>query len=304
MTQRDTNTIPADARTEAVLSLLSGTRTAEQLAADLHVGAAEVEIWRELYLDAARRHGTGADAVNRRSNRPLALAVGLLSLVGIVALGGPVVAEYAGGCVDDVDGNSLFCFHENSPAMASQVNYNFSKVVDWVEEKVGPCRTNDVTLSGTISGDGSDNLNLKAGTDIRGGDLIQGDSGLRLRGQEGNSNDIRILTNGTVRIPTLESTGDMLIDGNLTITNGLPITVENVVNQDFGMDSPSVELGDNDGHRACFLSRVKFTVHDSGLLIVHTDLCRVYRNGGKWMMKGSVAHPSDVVNCSAYCVAW
>ena len=79
-------------------------------------------------------------------------SVAVCSLL-LVALTRGVVRAANGECPKE----ELVCFSSNSPAKASEVNSNFTKVVDWIEQKVGgvgkstSVGTSDISTVGSVN---------------------------------------------------------------------------------------------------------------------------------------------------------
>lgn len=71
------------------------------------------------------------------------------------ALAVGVLGAFAGGVAWGANGNCPnglpFCFSEDTPAVAAQVNHNFSQVKEWLEQKVGTVGTANVTTTGSLS---------------------------------------------------------------------------------------------------------------------------------------------------------
>ena len=67
--------------------------------------------------------------------------------VVLAALGGTALGAN-GNCPNELP----FCFNADSPALASQVNHNFMQLKEWLEAKVGPTSTANLTsANGTIT---------------------------------------------------------------------------------------------------------------------------------------------------------
>ncbi len=88
-----------------------------------------------------------------RARRVFKSLVGVGAVVAIlgatVAIAGPAVSLT---CSPE-DEIQLFCFNPQEPALASEVNHNFLKVKEWVENKVGDVDANidNVTITGNLS---------------------------------------------------------------------------------------------------------------------------------------------------------
>jgi hypothetical protein len=79
-----------------------------------------------------------------------AMRFGLVA-VGLAALLGSGAAVAANG---NCPNNLPFCFVADQPALASQVNHNFSQLKEWLEQKVGAVGTATVTVSTLSVGGG------------------------------------------------------------------------------------------------------------------------------------------------------
>ncbi|MCP4680484.1 MAG: hypothetical protein GY854_34375 [Deltaproteobacteria bacterium] len=78
-------------------------------------------------------------------------AVGVCVVGVVCVLWQGVLLAQSAKCTD----GSLFCFSEQSPVLASEVNHNFGQLRDWIVEKTGDVGDPNVTIAGnlTVAGD-------------------------------------------------------------------------------------------------------------------------------------------------------
>lgn len=84
-----------------------------------------------------------------RSRRTRVFGVG----VALAVVAGTSVWAANGTCPNQLP----FCFTPNEPALASEVNHNFSQLKEWLENKVGPVTGNGISSSAGISTTGGIN---------------------------------------------------------------------------------------------------------------------------------------------------
>jgi hypothetical protein len=152
-------------KVEAVVAVLAGARSREDVAAELGVRADEVETWTGIYLESALHH-TRAE----RALRPLAsrrARVGLIAAaVCAVLLGSTVAFTQGTNCTTD-----LTCFDPDTPAKANEVNANFTQLKQWITAKVGNVLTAGVQTTSiegeTLSLTGNVVSELRAAAGIR-----------------------------------------------------------------------------------------------------------------------------------------
>ncbi len=83
-----------------------------------------------------------------KSRRRFRLIAAALAVTGAVVAGTASAAN--GACPNGLP----FCFQENTPALASEVNHNFSQVKEWMETKAGPVGTSAVVTPRLVVLDG------------------------------------------------------------------------------------------------------------------------------------------------------
>jgi hypothetical protein len=120
-------------------------------------------------------------APRRSRRRALVGAAVVLAVLVVVGLYSAVRAA-DGKCPNRLP----FCFNSKDPARAADVNQNFSQVLEWLEQKVGPVGTTGVVVDGNLSVKGTNvvvagNLSAK-GLEITDGYALRntGDTWLRL----------------------------------------------------------------------------------------------------------------------------
>ncbi|HEY0883455.1 MAG TPA: hypothetical protein VGD87_18110 [Archangium sp.] len=98
------------------------------------------------------------EELEARLSRPTRRArLGAVLVVGaLLGFGTALAAD--GNCPNGYP----FCFTADSPAIASQVNHNFAQAREWLETKVGPISSSNVTTSGVVVRSGGD-LTLQSG---------------------------------------------------------------------------------------------------------------------------------------------
>jgi hypothetical protein len=160
-------------RIETVLSLFEGTITERDAALRHGVSETEIQEWKAFYVASARnaaasgkRFGCGGILGTKKR-----VALWVAALL-ILCAGGVTAATASLDCAD-----GLICFSPNTPAKASEVNSNFSKMATWVEEAVGPIdnpviQTIDQAVS--INGELSANGDLSAASANLTGNLTAG----------------------------------------------------------------------------------------------------------------------------------
>jgi hypothetical protein len=149
MDSTNRNTLNDPERVELVLALLAGETTVAQAGEQHGLDPAELESWKALYVGGLR-HAARADkpsALRRlgRAARRHPLRASGAVLAGLLAFAVPLTAwsESPPGCTDP--GTLNLCqFYAGEPAVAAEVNSNFSKIVGWVEQKIGPVGTADL----------------------------------------------------------------------------------------------------------------------------------------------------------------
>ncbi|MBL8950976.1 MAG: hypothetical protein JNK82_09385 [Myxococcaceae bacterium] len=165
-----------------LFKLLSAELTVREVCERHGVEAATVE------ADRARLVSGLTGAVERQAGRRRWHgAAALVALVG-AAIVAPSVASA-----------QLTTFTPGAPAMASAVNGNFQQLKTWLEQKVGPAGTNDITTTGTLTA-GSTTVNgtltASGGIITGGGIFTSGDivatgnavfNGISIRVKTGNS---------------------------------------------------------------------------------------------------------------------
>jgi hypothetical protein len=173
----------------------------------------------------------------------------------------------------------LITFTPDGPAVAADVNANFTQLRTWLESKVGAVTsagvtTPSVTTSGTVSA-------------------------------------ANVTASGTVLGANVTAT-NTLRTNSLVVTAGLPITIEPDFVRSLANDLTEqvIFIAADDGRRACFLAGME--VHD-GMTNASQALCFVEKNGAAgWQLRIDVdtgtaipGSSGDVdVQCRVRCISW
>lgn len=139
-------------RTQDVLRLIAGTLTVDEVATRHSVTAAQVERWRDDYLWAVDQ--LASQRAPRRRFTVLAV-VASAALAGVLGFSSDAWAQSCGATLPY--GLTAFC--PNSPAVATQVNNNFGRVVQLLEQKVGTANTTSVAMTGPVTSSGAVTVN-------------------------------------------------------------------------------------------------------------------------------------------------
>ena len=118
-----------------VLDVLAGASTIDAVANRHGLEAARVEADRARLVSALAR---GLEQTHARRRWRVGAALGLGLIVAGLAVPSAAWAQ-------------LVTFSANTPAIAAQVNGNFQQLRTWLEQKVGPVGTSDITTSGAIT---------------------------------------------------------------------------------------------------------------------------------------------------------
>jgi len=137
-------------RIRAVLDILAGRSTTAVVAKRLAVPTEEVELWRELYLDAVERNLELPRGLGRF--KPLVGALATASTIAAVLaiIAWPESASSQVACTQTLP-SPMTTFCADTPALASEVNGNFQQLVSWTEQKVGGFGSNNIDVTGTLS---------------------------------------------------------------------------------------------------------------------------------------------------------
>lgn len=173
----------------------------------------------------------------------------------------------------------LITFTPDGPAVAADVNANFTQLRTWLESKVGAVgtagvTTPSVTTSGTVAA-----ANVTA---------------------TGTATAANVTATNTLRTNTL------------VVTAGLPITIEPDFVRTLANDLTEqvIFIADDNGRRACFLAGME--VHD-GMTNGSQALCFVEKNGAAgWQLRIDVDTGTAIpgssgdtdVQCRVRCITW
>jgi hypothetical protein len=156
MSSTKQSALDEQARIELVLDILGGGTTVAEAAAQHGLDPVEVECWKALYVDGLRHAATvGKPSWLRRvrstaRRRPIAVTGGALAALLVLLVPVTALSETPAGCTDAAS-MDLCLFIAGQPAVAEEVNSNFSKMLGWLEEKVGDVGSPDITTTGDVS---------------------------------------------------------------------------------------------------------------------------------------------------------
>ena len=185
MSSTKQSAVDEQARIELVLDILGGETTVAK-AAELHgLDPVEVECWKALYVDGLRHAATvGKPSWLRHvrstaRRRPIAVTGGALAALLVLLVPVTALSETPAGCTDAAS-MDLCLFVAGQPAVAEEVNSNFSKMLGWLEQKVGVAGSPDITTTGDIVAEGTDGTVSAATVDATG--VTIGTDGLDVNG--------------------------------------------------------------------------------------------------------------------------
>ncbi len=115
-----------------LIALIDGEITAANLASRHGVTEQEILGWRAAFVGGMKAGATASVA----PRWPRARWFAALAVVGTVAF-----AQLA----------PMTTFTAGNPALASEINANFAKLQTWLEQKVGPVNSNNITTPGSVS---------------------------------------------------------------------------------------------------------------------------------------------------------
>jgi hypothetical protein len=198
------NVSPSVSRTRAVLRLLEG-ESAEALASELGVPVHEVESWRALYLAGARAQ---LDAGLRPLGPRRARVVGIIAATALLGMAGIASSQSRWPI-------PLIQFAADTPAVASEVNGNFTAVKagveqlrSWLDAKIGDATTPGVTVS-------SGGVNVQNGAlTVQNGALTVQNGLVTMSG-----GDVRITGNG-LQVDYPGASWDLWLQGSTGATSG------------------------------------------------------------------------------------
>lgn len=179
----------------------------------------------------------------------------------------------------------LITFSPDDPAVAAEVNANFTQLRTWLETKVGAVGTAGVTTPSLTT----------AGTVAAAAVTATGN----------------VTATGTVTGANVTATNTLRTNA-LVVTAGLPITIEPdfVANLANDLTEQVLNIAPDNGRRACFLAGIE--VHD-GMTNGSQALCFVEKNGAAgWQLRIDVdtgtaiaGSSGDVdVQCRVRCITW
>ncbi len=145
-------------RTDLVLRILAGSETSSEAAQKHGIDETEIESWKQLYLEGAQhairaKKLTVTRRISQRVRRHPIFAGGLavVSLL-VLLMASEATSETPVDCDDDNPANADLCqFQAGDPAVAREVNSNFTKLKLWLKQKVGAVGSSDIGTEGSIS---------------------------------------------------------------------------------------------------------------------------------------------------------
>ncbi len=192
---------------------LTSDRSLDAIAAEFAVPREQLAAWRTL-TEAA--HAEGRQRRRRRWAGALAVALCLLTTRTVLA---------AGTCAQTLPA-PLATLCANEPALADEVNGNFSQLVAWVQQKVGPVGSADITTANVAA-------NSLAANSVKVGPLGATTSGLQVSwnrsGNIGETSFVNLrglggggftFANGSTTT-ALTQLASIAADGKLRVTNGV-----------------------------------------------------------------------------------
>ncbi len=174
----------------------------------------------------------------------------------------------------------LITFNPDDPALAADVNANFTQLRTWIETKVGAVGTAGVTTPSVTT--------------------------------PGTVAAATVTATGTVTGANVTATNTVRAN-TLVVTTGLPITIEPdfVANMANDLTEQLLFIAADNGRRACFLAGIE--VHDS-MTDESQALCMVERGGAAgWQLRidvdtggtaGANAQGDTDVVCRVRCITW
>lgn len=139
-------------RTQAIIDMLAGRTSVAEVAERFGVHRDEVDQWKLLFLDGARRTAPADKPKRWRSGRR-GLALGGVACATVLGLW-TASAWSQTACTSTLP-SPMTTFCADTPARANEVNDNFQQIVDWVEQKVGTVGDGNVTVPGNLQVDGT-----------------------------------------------------------------------------------------------------------------------------------------------------
>ncbi len=127
-------------------ALLTGSMSAAEAATRLNITEAQAQLFVDFHQ--ASRAQLALEQTQRTRRRVTRGALVALA-TGVLISGAAIAAD--GNCPNGYP----FCFSQNQPAIASQVNHNFDQIKEWLEAKVGPTSSGNVTVAGTMTANGA-----------------------------------------------------------------------------------------------------------------------------------------------------
>ena len=149
-------------KVETLQGLVDGTVTVAEAAAKLNLSEAEISQWREVYALTCEVAARNERARTRRVTRTVGrIGMSLAAMVAVVVGVWTIAPAWAQVACTQTLPAPLKTFCPNAPALATEVNGNFSTVATWLTTKTGTLGSADLTtqditarnatLSGAVS---------------------------------------------------------------------------------------------------------------------------------------------------------
>ena len=185
-----------------LIALIEGEVTTATLASRHGVSEQEILGWRAAFVGGMKAGAAGAIP----PRRPRARWFAALAVVGTVAFA------------------QLTTFSANSPALASEVNGNFATLKTWLEQKVGPVTTNNITTTGSVTAGAS--VSTAGDLTVSGHSTLGGvGKTLTVTGTVAAFGLPSDVTNGTIYIATSDGFVNAMVTATGTCTNGYALMV-------------------------------------------------------------------------------
>ncbi len=169
------------------------------------------------------------------------------------------------GAVAQLGVTELYTFSANTPARASEINANFDLVEGWIIEKVGAVNSDDVTITGALTTDGTSSNTLQGGTALNGGTTANGGLGVNggstLNGGATVNSGLNVAS-GDFNVTTGNAS---VVAGDLTVRDGTFIQGGITANCTGAATDASGCVADSDGTSANYGRANADSFHTNGL---------------------------------------
>jgi hypothetical protein len=295
---------PVDRRIETVLNILQGKMTEQEAAIASGVSVEEIQDWKVFYATSVRcSMNQDKSFRTRMTGRGRVRAAAIIGVLLVLSVTAAIAAPTE--ILQCTEGNNFFCFSPSTPAKSSEVNHNFAKMGEWMQNTVGPI--DDLIVDSTVAGVTSINGALTADSADFSGPLtasamtvagaLAADSAVfssslnalavtvngDLNATEGTTN-LGALNAGVTELGALTAT-------SLNVTDGLPIIKS--IEYTSGTMTPITSS-------VCFLTHIH--IRHEGVL-VDEGTCHITSNTTNWVLESS-AGSGNTVDCGATCISW